>query len=80
MGKFVTSLLENTKGRIIISIIWGFGLATLFRKVCKGRSCIVIKGPNPLELNNNIYTHDNKCFRYKYQSTTCSKDNTEYSI
>tara|TARA_B110000908_G_C10153582_1_gene402559 strand:+ start:723 stop:965 length:243 start_codon:yes stop_codon:yes gene_type:complete len=80
MGKFLTSLLENNKGKIIISIIWGLGLATLFRKVCKGRSCIVIKGPNPEDLNNKVYTHDNKCFKYKYESTICSKDNTEYEI
>ena len=50
MGGIVEDFLSNDKGKIIISIIWGLGLAALFRKVCKGRNCIVIKGPKPQEL------------------------------
>ena len=32
-------------GKVIISIIWGLGLATLFRKVCKGRKMSDYKRP-----------------------------------
>ena len=41
----VGDLFKDSKGKIILSIIWGLGLAALFRKVCKGRDCIIINIP-----------------------------------
>ena len=32
---FIKNLVSTDIGRIILSIIWGLGLATLFQKVCK---------------------------------------------
>ena len=40
-GKF----LHTQNGRIIMSILLGFGLASLFRSICKGRNCIDFSGP-----------------------------------
>ena len=69
------NILEDNTGRIIISIILGLGLASLFKKVCHGRNCIVIKGPKPKELDNQIYKYEDKCYKYKAKQTKCSKDN-----
>ena len=71
--------LKNKSIQILISIIWGFGLAMLFRRSCKGRNCIVIKGPKPEEMNDKIYKHDNKCYKYKAETTSCkvSNENTQ---
>jgi hypothetical protein len=68
-------ILSNRTGQILVSIILGFGLSTLFRKVCNGRNCIIIHGPKPNELNNNIYKIDNECYKYKTLVTKCSKNN-----
>ena len=38
-------LIYSDVGRIGISIILGLGLATLFRKVCKERNCLVFHAP-----------------------------------
>ena len=70
-----SSILDNRTGQIIVSIILGLGLASLFRRVCSGRNCIVIKGPQPKKLNNQIYKYDNSCYRYKAVQTKCKKDN-----
>jgi hypothetical protein len=67
----VDDFLNSNHGRIIISIIWGLGLATLFRKACKGRNCIVIKGPNPKELKDKVYSFDGKCFKFNSYMTSC---------
>jgi hypothetical protein len=67
-------ILTDEKGQIIISIIWGLGLATLFRKVCKGRNCIVIKGPKPAEMDEGIYLFNSKCFKYTAENTQCNKE------
>ena len=57
-------------GKIIFSIILGFGIAALFRKACKNRDCIIIKSPNH-NINNNIYRHENQCYKYKSYTVSC---------
>lgn len=70
MGIF-GDLSNDETGKIIISLIWGFGLAALFRKVCKGRECIIIRGPKPLELDGKVFKFNDKCYAYTSQSTNC---------
>ena len=75
-----SSILENKTGQIIISIILGLGLASLFRRVCSGRNCIIVKGPQPKKLNNKIYKYDNTCYKYKAVQTKCQKDNIKIQL
>ena len=72
----VQRLLNSDTGKIVISIILGFGLATLFRKICKDKNCITFHGPVISE--TDIYKHDEKCQKYTIQSTKC--DNTKQII
>jgi len=54
---------------IIISIIWGLGIAALFRKVCDGNKCIVIKSPDNM---NKYYQKNNKeCYNFVKQKIKC---------
>lgn len=64
-------LLHTDGGQVFISIILGFGLAALFKRVCKGNNCIVIKAPPMEEVIKNTYTIDGECFRYKAIPTKC---------
>ncbi len=65
-------LLRSREGEILISVILGFGVATLFRRVCKGRSCVVIKGPKLQEVQEYVYRIDDRCYKYKPQVVECS--------
>lgn len=67
----VMNLLYTDFGSIIISIVLGLGLASLFRKVCKHRNCMVFKAPSMKELNTNIYKYNDKCYTYKSEATKC---------
>lgn len=69
---FINELLNSKKGKIIISILWGLGLASLFRKICKGKSCIIYKAPFPNNIVTNVYTHDGKCYKYYTHTTRCN--------
>lgn len=69
----ISNLLSTREGKIILSIIWGLGLSALFRRACKGRTCIIIKGPKPVDMNNKIYKFDNKCYKYTAVNTQCKK-------
>jgi len=48
---------------IIISIIWGLGVACLFRKICDSNSCVVVK--YPLNLDDYFVHKKNKCYNFK---------------
>ena len=71
----VSKYIDSNLGKIIISIIWGFGLACLFRRVCKGKNCIIIKGPNPKDLKGKIFKFNNNCFTYDTYNVSCKKKN-----
>ena len=61
----IRRLIYSDFGRTLISILLGLGLATLFRKVCNDRNCLVFKGPEMSELDEKIYKFDDKCYKYK---------------
>lgn len=65
-------ILESKMGQILISIILGLGLATVFRKVCK-ENCIVVKGPSFEEVQKYYYKIDDNCFKYTPEATKCDK-------
>ena len=66
-------LLHSKFGQIIISILLGLGLATLFRKVCKDRQCMLFKGPELKKIKNKIFKYNNKCYKYTENAETCDK-------
>ena len=53
----VKRLLYSPLGRIIISILLGLGLATIFRKVCNDRNCLTFKGPILGDIDGKIYKY-----------------------
>ncbi len=58
-------------GKLMISVLLGLGLATLFRKVCNDRNCIRFNGPVITDLNEKIYKHGEKCYQYTSSATKC---------
>ena len=66
-------LLHTEMGKVCISIILGLGLATLFRKVCKDKDCIVFNGPVISETDQKTFKHGDGCYQYNIESTTCDK-------
>jgi len=71
-------LLYTDLGRIFIAIILGLGLATLFRKVCTDKSCIIFNGPIISDLEGKIYKHGEKCYKYSTRTDKC--DTTKKQI
>jgi len=67
---YIQRLLNSKMGKVALSIILGFGLATLFRKVCTDKNCIVFNGPVISE--TDIYKYDEKCHKFTMESTSCN--------
>ena len=53
---------------ILISILWGFGLSCLFRKVCEN-DCIVITAPD--NVRKYVEEVDNKCYKFNKNHLEC---------
>ena len=68
----ISKFMESKLGQIVISIILGFGLATIFRKVCKDGSCVVIKGPRPSDVSQYYYKLHDDCYKYTPYITPCN--------
>ena len=66
-----SKILSSPTGRVVLSIIWGLGLAALFRRACNGRSCIVYMSPHPSEVQGKVFKHDEKCYKYSMKRSNC---------
>lgn len=67
-------LLHTDNGRYAISFILGMGLASLFRKICKDRNCLVFEAPPIEEVTKNTYAYGDKCYTFKEKLTKCTSD------
>lgn len=67
------SFFYSKTGIVLTSIIWGFGLAAMFRRVCKDRSCIVIRAPNPEWMQKQVMESDNKCYKMIAKTEECAE-------
>uniref|UniRef100_A0A6C0B2B4 Uncharacterized protein n=1 Tax=viral metagenome TaxID=1070528 RepID=A0A6C0B2B4_9ZZZZ len=67
----LAKFFHTQSGKYIMSVILGFGLATLFRSVCEGKNCIIMKAPPIDEIKNKIYKYQDKCYKFTASSTKC---------
>ncbi len=68
LGRFV----HTETGKIIMSILLGFGLASLFRTVCKDKDCIIFHAPPLDKFQDKIYKNGDKCYKYTPVATKCN--------
>ena len=68
----IDKLFKTKSGIIMVSILWGLGLSCMFRQVCKGRGCIVIRAPNPKDVIDTVPGFNNNCYKYSIQNTLCT--------
>lgn len=67
-------LVNSTRGKYVFSVLLGLGLATLFRKACSSRNCLVFQAPSLDSIKNKIFGHNDKCYKYEEKSTTCNNN------
>jgi len=72
MGLNLDKFVHTTTGKLIMSILLGFGLASLFRTVCKDQNCIVFHAAPLDDFKDNIYKDHGKCVKYVPVATKCS--------
>lgn len=69
---YIRRLIYSNIGKYIISILLGLGIATVFRRVCKDRSCLVFKAPTMNKIKNQVFKFDDKCYVFKEHGRKCN--------
>lgn len=60
----------------LISIVLGFGIAAMFRPLCKGPDCIILRGPPVTDIRGAVYQFGSKCVEFDAKPIECPKGNT----
>jgi hypothetical protein len=71
---YLRRILYGDAGKIFMSIILGLGLATLFRKVCNDRNCIIFKAPDIKKIQNQIFKFQGKCYKFTEEIEKCNNN------
>jgi len=71
------ALMENQTIAIGVSFLIGFGIAAMFRPLCKGPECIVLHGPPVKEVLNKVYQLGGGCVEFTTEVVECPKDSKD---
>ena len=63
-----------------MSVILGFGLASLFRKACKDRNCLIFKAPDQKEIDKKTYEFDGQCYQFKPKVKRCDVTKKDFRL
>ena len=69
-------LLYSKYSKVILSVILGFGLATIFKVTCENESCYKYIAPNTTKIEKHIWGHGDKCYIYKAKTIFCTDKKT----
>jgi hypothetical protein len=65
---------HTESGKVIISILLGLGLATLFKRSCEGGNCLSFTAPTMDDIKKKTYKYGENCFKYEVSSTVCDNN------
>lgn len=68
-------LVNSQTGKIVISVVLGLGLASLFHTVCNDDKCLSFNGPVISDVEDKIFKYGNKCYKYTVNADTCKSTN-----
>ena len=66
--------IENKNVATLVSCVLGFGLAALFRPVCKGPDCVILRGPPISQIRDSVYQFGSKCHEFIPKTVECPTD------
>lgn len=76
----IEKFIQTSAGRVLMSMILGVGLATLFKVSCKDRNCLLLKAPPLEKLNDKIYKVEDKCYKFTSSQTKCDATKEMYEF
>ena len=74
----LSKFIHTPQGRIVMSIILGIGLASLFRAACTGKGCRIEKAPPLEEIEDKTFRYNDKCYVMTKSAVKC--DNKKKTV
>jgi hypothetical protein len=71
MIQSLVKAIHTEYGRILISILLGLGVASLFRKSCKSADCFKFKSPSVKGIDGEIFRHGGTCHKFRAVTKNC---------
>ena len=74
----ISDLMKSKTGTIILSILWGLGLAAMFKKSCDGKNCKIYKYVSPASqsVKDTYYNYGTyNCYQYDPIIANCDTSN-----
>lgn len=71
MGMHLEKFVHTSTGKIIMSILLGFGFASLFRTICKDKNCLHFYAAPLDKIKDKIFKNSGKCVKYNAVPTKC---------
>ena len=74
INNVVKNILYSPGGKILLSVILGLGLASLFRKMCESNDCYRFIGPEQNAIRDKIFSFDSgnkKCYTMRENAAKC---------
>lgn len=69
-------LMEIPNIAALLSFVLGLGVAAMFRPICNGPECVVVRGPPIQDIRDAVYQFGNKCVEFKTKPMECPNDGT----
>lgn len=60
----------------LISFVIGFGIAAMFRPLCKGPECMILRGPPVNDIRGSVYQYGTKCVEFNAKPIPCPTSKT----
>jgi len=60
----------------LMSMVIGFGIACMFRPLCKGPECLIVRGPPISDLRGSVYQFGSKCVEFTPKPVECPTSKT----
>jgi len=76
----IANILKVPGLATLISLVLGFGLACIFRPLCKGPECVVLRGPPVAEIRGAVYQFGSKCVEFNTKAVECPVKGSTVSV
>jgi hypothetical protein len=67
-------LMEDPALSSVVSFLIGFGIAAMFRPLCKGAEYIILNGPPVKDIMDKVYQMGERCVEFTTEVVDCPKD------
>ena len=64
----------------LLSIVLGFGIAAMFRPLCKGSECVILRGPPVGDIRGSVYQYGKKCVEFNAKPVPCPTENSTIPV